>query len=413
MSDFFKKSNSESTLDLYFKSLNYKFEMENPTYGNLKNFYLAEKYMYGRVNRWYVPMEVDSPRAPMGTLNQVNKNNGSGFQVLKFVAQAYNELEQQFRVKTMSGHINASDPYLSALDIQTAYTPPRTLYQNYLSSIKKSFMDYCVSNNVYITNFSLLITYLSDFISKTKREVSFTYPAFIKSTKCPMSATGLVIELATIASDDDDAKIVSFKNSPNWEFYLNACRSYGFSVDANIPWRLVADIGSSEMVNYARNIPQCSYMSTDGILGLAYTPAHKQYFQNFRNILMSFYMAASRPRLERDYAQEYECIVKQSLTQPERYTNELYTQVFDDLAMLELYMNIRLIEETECALTAHQKQRLQGDIRNLALVRSIEDAVDIFESIIGQTYNYSGSLTDLFHRAMIIKEEEINVLSST
>ena len=123
MSDFFKKSNSESTLDLYFKSLNYKFEMENPTYGNLKNFYLAEKYMYGRVNRWYVPMEVDSPRAPMGTLNQVNKNNGSGFQVLKFVAQAYNELEQQFRVKTMSGHINASDPYLSALDIQTAYTP--------------------------------------------------------------------------------------------------------------------------------------------------------------------------------------------------------------------------------------------------------------------------------------------------
>ena len=31
-------------------------------------------------------------------------------------------------------------------------------------------------------------------------------------------------------------KINAFINSPNWEFYLNACRSHGFMVDQEMPW---------------------------------------------------------------------------------------------------------------------------------------------------------------------------------
>ena len=64
--------------------------------------------------------------------------------------------------------------------------------------------------------------------------------------------SGLAVEIAAIDASNDDEKINLFTKSKNWEFYLNACRSYGFMVDQMAPWRLVADIGSSEMIKYAR-----------------------------------------------------------------------------------------------------------------------------------------------------------------
>jgi len=81
------------------------------------------------------------------------------------------------------------------------------------------------------------------FFESTVNRYPVTYPAFIKSKYCPISVSGLAIEVADLDFNNDDAKIEQFIKSNNWEFYLNACASYGFMVDSRMPWRLVADIG--------------------------------------------------------------------------------------------------------------------------------------------------------------------------
>jgi len=398
-------------MDLYNKSSVYRMDMSNASYKNLKDFHLAEKYMYGRVNRRYVPIEVATPNTALGYLNQVNKENGSYFSVLSFVAKAFNDLHQQFQIKCMSGHIVANDPYLSALEVENAYNPPRTLYRDYSSGVHGAFVEHCRSNGLKMATFGEYVSFLIAYIERIKRETPFTYPAFIKSAKCPMTATGLVIEIATILADDNDAKIDQFKNSPNWEFYLNACRSYGFSVDLNAPWRLIADIGTSEMVNYSRAIPECSYASTDSIIALAYKPAHQRYYESFRLILMRLYNKVKQPYTVRDYCQDG--TTRTRMVVPEVYDEELYRERYGDTFILQTYMKIRLIEEIECGLTAYEKETLQADIVSLAAIRGHAAAVGIFEIVIGQTYSYSGSLTDLWHRVMIKEQEERDALSST
>ena len=91
MSDFYKKSSNEGTKDLYQKSLIYKLDISDANYGNLKDFNFAEKYLYGRVNRNYVPIEIDTSRASaFKGLPNTNKSESAGFQAMNFVADALN-----------------------------------------------------------------------------------------------------------------------------------------------------------------------------------------------------------------------------------------------------------------------------------------------------------------------------------
>lgn len=110
---------------LYRKSVIYKGTFPEEEYSNLKNFQLAEKYLYGRVNRNYVPM-VPHSLAPFANLNQTNVQSGPVFRVLKFVGQAFTDLSQQFAVKAMSGHIRADDPHLSQLEVKKLMKTPQS-----------------------------------------------------------------------------------------------------------------------------------------------------------------------------------------------------------------------------------------------------------------------------------------------
>ncbi len=76
-------------------------------------------------------------------------------------------------------------------------------------------------------------------------------PAYTKSKLNSLTNSGLALEIADAPYDNDDQKINDFVNSKNWEFYVNACNSYGFMIDINAPWRLIADLDSEAMMGYA------------------------------------------------------------------------------------------------------------------------------------------------------------------
>ena len=410
MSILYKENNAESAKALYSKCTIYKGTFPEEDYPNLKNFHTAERYLYGRVDRNYVPI-VPHSNAPFENLNQTNVQSGPVFRVQKFVARAFNDLNQQFAVKSMSGHIRADDPILSKLQVKKAYQPASVLYNDFYTGVHQAIFQEFRNRDYLFSDFPSFMHHLSSYLASSVAEVPFTYPAFVKSRYCPMTTTGLVIEIATEAADNDLAKIEKFKQSPNWQFYLNACRSYGFSVDVTAPWRLVADIGTAEMVNYARTTPNCSYASTDMILSPAYEPAHMIYFQNFIEVLLRLYNDIKRDYVLPIKSGEYSWCGTERV-EPASYTVDTLKEIYGEYYFLELYIALRLMEEPEVSLTEQEQQILIRDTIRLAKSEDITDAVDIFESIVGQTYSYSGSLTDLLHRAKIRKEEAGNVLSS-
>ena len=220
MSIFYKKSNGETAKNLFDKSLIYDFKMINPNYENLISFEFAEKYLYGRVKANYVPMEL-STQLPLSSLSITNQSNHS-LQAVSFVVDAFVELSSQFDKKAAIAQISTTDRHLSKLEVQKAYESPKTLYNTHIKTIKDSVVKSILKNNIRFSNFNEFLTAVTPIIIKMSKNVPFTYSGFIKSRYCPMTVSGLVIEIAVADSANDEKKIAEFKNSPNWEFYLNA-----------------------------------------------------------------------------------------------------------------------------------------------------------------------------------------------
>jgi len=408
MSVFFKNSNNESIEDLFDKRLIYIDEMADPNYRNLVNFLFAEKYLYGRVSRNYIPIELNLNATSLKGLPVTNQSDANGFQALNFVADAFNDLNAQFRKKVMAGQISANDQYLTRLEVKKAYDSPRKQYSGYFRSVKSFITETFEGREYRFKNFQEFMAHFETILKEITDIGPFSYPAFVKSRLCTMEATGLVINIASLDSTNDEQKVNRFKNSPNWEFYLNACRSYGFSVDSNNPWRLVADLGSPEMIQYARRY---SHLSTDSVLSFCYAPAYVTFYENFVNLFLELYNATKSDYVVREYCQNGSTITK--VVRPFNYTTETLMENFTKADFFKLYMKIRLMEEREVNLDQMQKEHLQRDCEQM--LRNVPESrvVNIFEKLIAETYNNSGSLTDLIYRVKVSEQERVNVLSNT
>jgi len=408
MSTFYKRSNNESTIELFDKRLIYESDMVSAEYTNLINFLFAEKYLYGRVSRNYTPIEINLNAVSLKNLPVTNKSDANGFQAMDFVADAFNDLNAQFRNKVMSGQISANDQYLTTLEANKAYESPRKQYSDYFRSIKNFIIDIFTDRELNFKNFQEFITHFEAILEDVMNIGPISYPAFIKSRRCTMEATGLVINIASLDYSNDEQKIEKFKNSPNWEFYLNACRSYGFLVDANNPWRLVADLGSPEMIQYARRYGR---LSTDVVLAFNYMPAHITFYENFANLFLAMYNEIKNEYVEKEYCQNGNVISR--IVTPVNYTMETLMETFSKADFLKLYMKIRLMEEKEVNLNEMQKENLQRDCNQMLNSAPESKVIAVFEKLIAETYNNSGSLTDLIYRVRIIEQERANVLSNT
>ena len=92
---------------------------------------------------------------------------------------------------------------------------------------------------------------LSSLFSKAGKNVNLSRSSFILSPSCPISTTGLVIELAPQSQTNKTSQqAIAFFTSSNYDFYLRALKKYGFMVDINYPSRVIADIGSPAMQKY-------------------------------------------------------------------------------------------------------------------------------------------------------------------
>jgi hypothetical protein len=231
-------------------------------------------------------------------------------------------------------------------------------------------------------------------------------PAYVKSTFCPISVSGLAIEIADLPYENDEEKIVSFKHSKNWQFYLNACRTYGFMVDANVPWRLIADIGSAQMIEYAKKY---ELYSTDEILNGLYTKVAPLYFEQFRMGLYDLYNAVKRPTYKQHICTDGTTRIEK--IPPVNYTLASFNASFGEEFFLNLYFTIRFMEE-ESQFDSTQKLLLVDDCIELGR-RNISFAINVFERILNKTFDYNGSLEYITNKRKELESNDNRVFSSS
>ena len=398
MADF-AESNKETTISLYNKRLIYQGQVirAGANYKNLVNFNFAEKHLYGRVNRFFIPV------LPLLALKQFNASSAaeSSTSAINFVVDAFNDLALQFKRCAANNQISKNDPFLSNLTVYKAYQDPERLYNGHLTTYFNSIVAEFRRKNIRIRNFDEFVTELKALLESSIGEIPFTKPAYIKSRYCPINCSGLVIEIADLDPTNDQEKIDKFVNSANWEFYVNACRSYGFMVDRFIPWRLVADIGVyptvSPIIEYASKY---GLSTTDQILTLGYGYAHSSFYGNFEQFLLNLY---NKVKLK-SFREIKRCDGKTKSVKvtPQTYTTAQLSKIYSAEYFLKLYFEIRFIEE-ESQFKDFEKEMLMDDCIELYQHSTVSATLEVFERILNKTFDYRGSLSYIKERLEAVR----------
>tara|TARA_R110000824_G_scaffold52615_2_gene145801 strand:+ start:1630 stop:2877 length:1248 start_codon:yes stop_codon:yes gene_type:complete len=362
MSFFYASSNQESTKDLFNKRILY-IDKATKGHTNVINFNIGEKALFGRMGIDYTPI---IPRAPhvMKNIRQ-SAIPAQPRQAINFVVDIFNEMMLQFRKCIQIGNISPNDPFLSELSVYKAYTPAQQTYAEYQTLYFDGIAQYFVKHNIYVKDFEDFRRKLMEIAPSLLQDMRMTFPGYVKSKYCSIMSSGLALEIAdNLDYTNNEAKVQNFVESKNWQFFVNTCNTYGFMIDYNVPWRIVADIDSVSMRAAALRY---GYTNRAAILIRAFRDPSPLYFwEHFSNDLLVLYN-----RVRKDYwPTREECkdgTVVTHANHSKTYTSEALQRSYGILYFFKLYVEVRLLEERP-EMSPKERQRVVDD-----LLRSLEN----------------------------------------
>ena len=126
-------------------------------------------------------------------------------------------------------------------------------HQAYIEAQMLNFINFITSNDL-----SKKMRNLDDFIAlfnsylKSLDGVALSRSSFVLSNAVSILSSGLCIEFLDYDYADDSIKYDEVIADSNFIVLGVVARKFGFRIDKNIPWRLVADIGSKEMQEFMK-----------------------------------------------------------------------------------------------------------------------------------------------------------------
>jgi hypothetical protein len=177
-----------------------------------------------------------------------------------FVASALADLQDYIKGYVRNGWLSPAGPIAECkpkkgyVEFQKFYEAGHELH--YFTFVSKFIAknNQLAGHNVVkdlILNFSDFYKYFMAYLKENSKIVPFSMVQTMNGSFVSPLSTGLCVEIADDKYDDDGKKH-SFMNDPNFNFFRIAAIKFGFRIDRNVPWRLVADVRSYKMREYMR-----------------------------------------------------------------------------------------------------------------------------------------------------------------
>lgn len=217
-------------------------EQQLNTLSNSINFNL--KPFYGRKNR---SGDLALPRDTV--LKRLNTEEEILYAV-DFVAEAFNDFREEYEFKNTNANTNIRtlEPVEAWQNFTGTYERNMTdLFGVFLSS----FLD-LEQRYLKMTSFKGYMRLFEEFIMFFAKTEPITRSNFIASNQVSPASSGLVISLFG-TGQFNAASRNAFIEDANFDFFVEGANKYGFLIDQNAPWRLVANLSSTAMQEYMRN----------------------------------------------------------------------------------------------------------------------------------------------------------------
>ena len=181
-------------------------------------------------------------------------SRGSLF-ALNFVSRAFKDFRDYYLKMVTAGGIKQGQGALSIVEPIRGWESMHTLYGKNIDDIYGKLVSlYFEKTGVSgeqsdrrPADFEQFAGLLNDLLYTKGSEIRLTRSSFVLSRRNPIASTGLAIEITPNLGTESTKK---FFGNPNFKFYMNALKKFGFMVDVDYPGRIIADIGSPEMQGY-------------------------------------------------------------------------------------------------------------------------------------------------------------------
>ncbi len=244
----FATNRTKSSSDLFKKRSEYQTMYPiDPSSPNPIDFRMDAYRNYGKLNNRNDFVFPDSDH-----LKQVGNSN---VWALNFVADAYFDFEKYMKIDSANRML--ADNFISQnWSAARAWEGVNGKYQESMNSHYNAFVGPYLDNRLRHKNIKSFDTFLDLFMNGYLNDLisiaPITKTGLISSRYTGHNSSGLCIELSVSDHGDDNEKVDKFLSSPNFSFYTLAASKFGFLVDKNAPWRLVANLQSPVMHEYAR-----------------------------------------------------------------------------------------------------------------------------------------------------------------
>lgn len=244
--DIFFGKNDLDSQDYFYSRMAYSVyafrdHKEMKKKGVIRDFWFAENMLYGKVNSSFFAIE------PKRRVLVPIAGAGDQF-TFPFIAAAYAEFEKEIRNGILSGKIG-NMPFLRKLKVHKSTESINQAYSGLSNIITNKIVRFLTRTRKAdkILNFEEFMVHFSDFMLEHSTKNVITKSSFVMSSYIGLPHSGLSLELADAEYASDIEKVEDFISDPEYAYYLKVAEKYGFYVDKNAPWRLVANLSSRAM----------------------------------------------------------------------------------------------------------------------------------------------------------------------
>lgn len=347
---------TDTTFDKYFIRLFYKDYVLSKEYYPYQFDGWSDKKYYGIVDN---NSNIIYPK--QSYLKLYTNNLGTQQKNLIFVVDAFKDLKKYYEDIQKINKVNSSSIY-SKLNVVESTADVPSIYLKFLESLyvifKNNFLLYDVRNE--IKNIDNFIPYFISFVKYVTKVVTLNRSKFIGSSRMPQSINGLRISFDKPNTNADLKQLTNlYINNSEFDRFIETVAKFGFYVDKNAPWDIVADLESPVMKKYAKNY---NLNSTEQILDTCYHKAYTADLDTLNNILLSFWNSyVAEQGVSTQVRSIQNCASAFSeVSALNQLTIDNFTKYYNTNWQLRLYFFTRILEE-KINITQNKFEILYGE----------------------------------------------------
>ena len=201
------------------------------------------KLLYGRVDLCGNPILLKET-----LLTQLSEDSGQALFALDIVYEAMEDVRATITKAKLLNRLDSKSKIFPLKPVR-AFKSIHQEYHDYFQAMFQVFNASFVTPVVdrKIVNYNTFEKQFLAFYKFIRNDFVFTRSTYITSKRSNPLISGLVIEFSEDDHGDDKIKHKKYIRDVEFNFYRDTLKRYGFVLDKNAPWRIIADLESEPM----------------------------------------------------------------------------------------------------------------------------------------------------------------------